>query len=610
MAVLSQSDNFIECEFESDLSLSFGGVPIIHTIEVSPGIVSDKYWKVMRGTFIETTILAAPFKSVIDSLPLPTGAATAANQQTNALTDAQLRATPVPVSATIATTGLATQTGQNTGNASLSSIDSKLTNPLPVSGTVTANTGLTQPLTDVQLRAAAVPVSGTFFQATQPVSGTFFQATQPISAATLPLPSGAATAANQQTNALTDVQLRATAIPVSATDLDIRNLVFATDKVDVSGSTGVGVTGTFFQATQPISASSLPLPSGAATAANQQTNALTDAQLRAVAVPVSGAFFQATQPVSATDLDIRNLVFATDKVDASGTVLGAGTNNIGDVDVLSLPSLPAGTNAIGKLAANDGVDIGDATINNAAGGAAVNIQDGGNSLTVDAPVTTPVFVRLSDGAAAISTLPVSLATNTPTLQSGSTTAVTQATAANLNATVTPIAITKGTQGSTGFTVQRLNDAGRNARHFMLDAYTAAPVAEAVQSVVQWYNNAAVGGTTQPAVVPAGKTLRLTNYTISTKSLATVGSVIVRIRANTAGLGVLASPLVFSMEAGSTAGATTVAMTGGMDTFSGVFSEGLEFPAGTGLAFSMAGYGPTGTLTLQGVTRFQVFGYEY
>jgi hypothetical protein len=39
-----------------------------------------------------------------------------------------------------------------------------------VSGTVTANTGLSQPLTDTQLRASAVPVSGTFYQATQPVS--------------------------------------------------------------------------------------------------------------------------------------------------------------------------------------------------------------------------------------------------------------------------------------------------------------------------------------------------------------------------------------------------------------------------------------------------------
>lgn len=37
------------------------------------------------------------------------------------------------------------------------------------------------------------------------------------------------------------------------------------------------------------------------------------------------------------------------------------------------------------------------------------VTDSGGSLTVDAPVGTPVFVRLSDGSSAISTLPVSLA---------------------------------------------------------------------------------------------------------------------------------------------------------------------------------------------------------
>lgn len=39
----------------------------------------------------------------------------------------------------------------------------------------------------------------------------------------------------------------------------------------------------------------------------------------------------------------------------------------------------------------------------------VGINDSGNSITVDAPVATPVFVRLSDGSSAISTLPVSIA---------------------------------------------------------------------------------------------------------------------------------------------------------------------------------------------------------
>lgn len=43
---------------------------------------------------------------------------------------------------------------------------------------------------------------------------------------------------------------------------------------------------------------------------------------------------------------------------------GDATNGL-DVDVTRLPALATGSNAIGKLAANDGVDIGDVTINNA-----------------------------------------------------------------------------------------------------------------------------------------------------------------------------------------------------------------------------------------------------
>jgi hypothetical protein len=53
---------------------------------------------------------------------------------------------------------------------------------IPVSGTFyQATQPVSGPLTDAQLRAVAVPVSGTFYQGTQPVSGTFWQGTQPIS---------------------------------------------------------------------------------------------------------------------------------------------------------------------------------------------------------------------------------------------------------------------------------------------------------------------------------------------------------------------------------------------------------------------------------------------
>lgn len=81
------------------------------------------------------------------------------------LTDAQLRASAVPVSAASLPlpTGAATEATLLSVDSRLSSIDTKLANPMPVSG----------PLTDAQLRASAVPVS----------------------AASLPLPTGAATEA-------------------------------------------------------------------------------------------------------------------------------------------------------------------------------------------------------------------------------------------------------------------------------------------------------------------------------------------------------------------------------------------------------------------------------
>jgi hypothetical protein len=91
--------------------------------------------------------------------------------------------------------------------------------------------------------------------------------------------------------------------------------------------------------------------------------------------------------------------------------LPAGTNNIGDVDVVS-SVLPSGastlaeqqtqTTHLASIAGEDfatqttlsainaklvtGTDIGDVTINNASGGSAVNIQDGGNTITVDGTV--------------------------------------------------------------------------------------------------------------------------------------------------------------------------------------------------------------------------------
>jgi len=88
----------------------------------------------------------------------------------------------------------------------------------------------------------------------------------------------------------------------------------------------------------------------------------------------------------------------------------AGSNNIGDVDVLTLPALVAGTANIGDvdvlsvpapLSTSGGGTEAAAlrvTIANDSTGL-VSVDDNAASLTVDAPVGTPVAVRLSDGTA-------------------------------------------------------------------------------------------------------------------------------------------------------------------------------------------------------------------
>ncbi len=260
----------------------------------------------------------------------------------------------------------------------------------------------------------------TLNQPTQPTD------TQPISAASLPLPTGAATSAKQDDiitaiggiggggTQYSDGDANADPTGTVAMGTDGSN-VFAihTDtagdlQIDVLSMPTTAVTGTFWQATQPVSAASLPLPSGAATAANQQTDALTDTQLRATPVPVSGtvtANTGLTQPLTDTQLRATPVpvsgTFYQATQPVSGTVtanLAAGTNNIGDVDVLSLPALPAGTNAIGKLAANSGVDIGDVTLNNTLG---AGTSDASTIRTTESTGATSVLANVSGSASSV-----------------------------------------------------------------------------------------------------------------------------------------------------------------------------------------------------------------
>lgn len=185
---------------------------------------------------------------VVSSSALPTGAATSANQ-TNGTQVTQVSNFPVtqPVSGTV--------TAVQASGANLHvNVDSAPT---------TAVTGT--------FFQATQPVSGTFFQATQPVSGTFFQATQPVSAASLPLPTGAATAANQTTANASLSSIDGKLTSPLAVNSTLQAGAATVGKVDqgVGGVSAWKVDGS--AVTQPVSNASLPLPAGASTSANQTT---------------------------------------------------------------------------------------------------------------------------------------------------------------------------------------------------------------------------------------------------------------------------------------------------------------------------------------------------
>lgn len=133
-------------------------------------------------------------------------------------------------------------------------LDGSFSLPAPGGGTgsdvnvTNAQIAVTGPLTDAQLRATAVPVSFSGqsvsvsnFPATQPVSGTFWQATQPVSG---PLTDTQLRAtAVPVSGPLTDTQLRASALPVSiAATVATREATNATSSVTQVASSATNVT--------------------------------------------------------------------------------------------------------------------------------------------------------------------------------------------------------------------------------------------------------------------------------------------------------------------------------------------------------------------------------
>lgn len=231
---------------------------------------------------------AASFNVRVESSALPTGAATEAKQD-----DANTYLSTISTIINELNVDVATTAKQDTGNASLASIDSKLTSPLTVTG----------PLTDTQLRATPVPVS----------------------MASTPLPTGAATAANQATQITQET-----------------NTANSTASID-SKTPALG---------QALAAASVPvvLPAAQITTLTPPTT-VTVQQPTGSNLHVQIDNFPATQPVSGTVTVTQATGTNLHTVIDSGTVAAtqSGTWNINNIS--GTVSLPTGAATETTLAA-------------------------------------------------------------------------------------------------------------------------------------------------------------------------------------------------------------------------------------------------------------------
>lgn len=131
-------------------------------------------------------------------------------------------------------------------------------------------------------------------------------------------------------------------------------------KVDLGADNDVTVTGSV-----AVTNAGITTIAGAVAGTEMQVDVLT-----MPTVAVTGTFYQATQPVSlATNTPTLQAGSTTTVTQATGTNLHTVVDSGTITAVTAITNaLPAGTNAIGKLSANSGVDIGDVDVTSISAG--------------------------------------------------------------------------------------------------------------------------------------------------------------------------------------------------------------------------------------------------
>lgn len=172
-------------------------------------------------------------------------------------------------------------------------------------------------------------------------------------------------------------------------------------------------------------------------------------------------------------------------------------------------------------------------------------------------------------------------------------------------TATGPTITKGTQGSTGYTVQDLHDAGRTHINYYAVAAAAGTTTTETAITLTKSSGTAATSTGTSFVITSGKKYRITHLSVATRgnSTATIQTTTFNFRINTAGAVTTSStPIVFAARSATPATASA------WDRYIIPIPDGFEITGDGTLQF---GFTAAATYTTNAPTwDVSIIGYEY
>lgn len=343
------------------------------------GLASSSLTQLQAGTSVTSTVLA------------PNASSASRQDSLLAQITGGVAVTSIPAITATVSGGIAVTSSVLPPNAATAP------NQIALQNLIAGGISVTSPVTV----AGGVAVTSTV---TTPVTGTFFQSIQPVSASSLPLPTGASTASGQASllSQIAGGVAVTSSIPISAT---------VAGGVAVTSTVTTPVTGTFFQAVQPVSATSLPLPTNAATATGQAS---------LLSQLTGGVAVTSSVPISVSSLPV-----VTIQGGVSATVLNfPSTQNVNITGASATVPVSVLNGGIGVTGITPGTAIqivDSAGTNKLLVGSAGNITVSGLTAVGSPPALNPVTVAGVDGAGNKQYLPLITGTNAVKVDGSGTT---------------------------------------------------------------------------------------------------------------------------------------------------------------------------------------------